>query len=177
MINQYIRDPQLKTLWDINNPHIRSHHERLMREWIQMAEGYRHSIHRSIPNTNHSLEHWIYSNVELLQTDPKLTLDPGDSPCYNDLIMDAYLEWGVRNYPITPRITEYTLQCLEAMYSGDNPELMYWDDYIEEVEKIIQYQTDQNLKPFEKMTREELLRWMQQQPESTVRRAVSAVTQ
>ena len=174
MINQYIRDPQLKTLWDINNPHIRPHHERLMREWIEMAQAYRDSIHRDTPNTNHSLDNWIWSNVELLQSDPKIAYNAGDWPCYNDWIMDAYLEWGVRNYPISDRVTEYTLTQLEMMYSGED--CMGWDDYIEQVIKITNYQTDRNRKPFEKMTREELLRWIQQQPESTVRRAVTAVT-
>jgi len=186
-ISQYIRDPQLKTLWDIKQPHIRKHDERLCDSWIQMAQLYRKCIrqgHRPVHldqpmvqyedwNMVTSISQWIYQNSQRLHQDPKIAMDPGDSPCNNDRIMNAYLEWGVKNIPITPRVTEYTLQRLEAAYKGKE---MLWSEYISDVNQIIQYQMDRNQKPFEKMTREELLRWLQTQPESTVRRAVSAVT-
>ena len=187
-INQYIRNHKLKTLWDTTQPHIRSHHERLCDSWIQMAQLYRKCIrqahrpsHLDQPMVEYedwnwvtSMSQWIYQNSDRLHQDPKLAMDPADSPCYNDGIMSAYLEWGVKNIPITPRVTEYTLQCLEGRYKGKE---MLWSEYIRDVNQIIQYQMDRNRKPFEKMTREELLRWIQQQPESTVRRAVTAVTQ
>ncbi len=173
MINQYIRDHKLKTLWDITQPHIRSHHERLMREWIEMAQAYRDSIHRGVKHEGRSIHQWLnqnYDQVQLTQLDSDYTKF---NPCWDCEIMDAYLEWGVRNYPISDRVTEHTLTQLERVHQGKE---MLWGELIRDVMQIIQYQTDRNQKPFEKMTREELLRWMQSQPEYTVRRAVTAVT-
>ena len=172
MINQYIQDPQLKTLWDIKQPHIRKHHERLMTTWIQMAQSYRDNIYRGQQTSDLVFRMWIHMGSHWLHQDPKLAIDPGTNH-YLDQIMSGYLRWGVKNYPITPRITAHTLSCLDTADKGKE---MLWSEYIRDVYQIIQYQTNKNLKPFEKMTREELLKWIQQQPESTVRRAVTAVT-
>ena len=172
MINQYIRDPELSKRWDTADPVIRKHHQRMIGQWIPMADEMRAQIQQGNTREIPAFHNWIGDNSNYLQMDEALTWGELYS---TDLIVDAYLEWGVRNYPITDRITEYTLQSLERLYSGEDAEAMMWDDYLAEVYKIAAHQAQRNAKPPEKMNRAELLKWMAEQSEDNLRRMATAV--
>ena len=173
MINQYIRDPELSKRWDTQDPVIRKHHQRMISGWIAMADEMRAQIQQGHAYQM-GFHNWIWGNVNRMMEDEALKVG-GD--CETDFIVDAYLEWGVRNYPITDRITEYTLQSLERLYMSvsDDGEAMMWDDYIAEVHKIAEHQSQRNRKPLEKMNRVELMRWMNDQPEETIRKMAASV--
>ena len=170
MINQYIRDPELSKRWDTQDPVIRKHHQRMISGWISMADITRAQIQQGI--VTNELPNWIWGNINSMLEDEMLKV-AGD--CSTDLILDAYLEWGVRNYPITDRITEHTLKSLEGLYTGEDPEAMNWEGYTREVMEIVSHQAQRNRKPPEKMNRAELMRWVGEQPEEIIRKMVTAV--
>lgn len=172
MINQYIRDPELSKRWDTADPVVRKHHLRMMGQWINMADEMRAQIQQGTMGKSMAFHNWIWHNINSMMEDEALKVN-GD--CETDFIVDAYLEWGVRNYPITDRITEYTLQSLDRLYGGQDAEAMMWDDYIAEVYKIAAHQSQRNRKPAERMNRAELLRWMAEQSDENLRRMATAV--
>jgi len=171
MINQYIRDPELSKRWDTADPVIRKHHQRMIGQWIAMADEMRAQIQQGHA-CQRGFHNWIWHNINSMMEDDALKVS-GD--CETDFIVDAYLEWGVRNYPITDRITEYTLQSLEQLYGGPDAEAMMWDEYIPEVYKIAEHQSQRNRKLPAKMNRAELLKWMAEQSEDNLRRMAAAV--
>ena len=185
MINQYIRDPQLKTLWDIKQPHIRTHHERMMQGWTLMAIAVREGIHHldvkpaGAPRP-WSMHGWIWGNLSQLQEEgPADWCTQGapypNNPENNSRILQAYLRWGTDNWPINRRISEVTWDWLEHR---DNPCIKVghaWTDYVSRVNEVIDYQTERNRKPPAKMNRVELLRWMAKQSEDNLRRMATAV--
>ena len=173
MIQSYIRDPQTRELWDITLPEIQSFHRAITRGWIHASDTIRQIIREGdtarTVEAQATFEDWLYGNCQrLLQ---QLGIDADQ----NDYIMDAYLEWGVRNYPITDKITQHTLDGLMQMYDDNNPEDMLWDDYVSEIRKIIEYQTQRNSKAPQAMTREEMLRSIQSIDTDTLRKMLTAV--
>lgn len=173
MIQSYIRDEDLRSRWDIDDPKIRPLHQSIVKGWIETADTIRETIR--VGNTYDvvydagSLHDWLWDHINRLQE-----ADIPISDQHIDLVMDAYLEWGVRNYPITDRITQHTLQSLERMYNG-NPDDMLWDSYIDQVSEIVKYQAERNRKAPEVMTREEMLRRIGTKDEATLRKMLTAV--
>lgn len=174
MIQSYIRDPKTRELWDITRPEIQSIHREITRGWIETADLLRKTIKvgenqwgEAVTDVG-ALQDWIYGNIRRLQEIAGFEAEKGD------YIMDAYLEWGVRNYPITNRITQHTLEALERMYNGD-PDDMMWDQYISDIADIASYQTDRNRKAPQAMTREEMLRRAQSYDTDTLRKMLTAV--
>jgi len=173
MIQTYIRDEALRARWDINDPRIRPLHQSITRGWIDTADEIRAAIRTGESGDAHTaspLWKWLWGNINRLQ-EADLTLPEP----WTDLVMDAYLEWGVRNYPITDRITQHTLAALEQLYHGDHPEAMMWDEYLRKVEAIIRYQAERNRKAPESMTREEMIRHIGTQDAATLRKMLAAV--
>ena len=171
MIQSYIRDEALKAKWDITNPAIRPLHQSIVKGWIETADTIRDAIRIGDTSLCHTgaLHDWLWGNINRLQED--------DIPINDmeiDLVMDAYLEWGVKNYPITDRLTQHTLDSLEQLYSGD-PEAMMWNDYLAKCYEIIQYQTERNRKAPEAMTREEMFRRMESYDTATLGKMLTAV--
>jgi len=172
MIHQYIRDPQLKSEWDLSKHWVKAQHLKITREYISAADLIRDGIRQTDAiKTQEGLNQfhkWIWGNIN--------TLQEGALSQYNypDEVMNAYLEWGSHNYPITSRISKHILQCLESHHSGD-PDAMVWDYFIDQIEKIVIYQAEQNEKPSEKMNRAELIRWISGQDETIIRKMVTAV--
>lgn len=176
MINQYIRDPELSKRWDTADPVIRKHHQRMIAQWVTMADEMRAQIQRGDTMITLAFGQWIWNNLAAIMEDEAVKIN-GDFE--TDFIVDAYLEWGVRNYPITDRITEHTLKSLARLYGeggeARDPEALMWDDYIDDVLEIAQHQSQRNRKPVEKMNRAELLRWMAEQSDDNLRRMATAV--
>ena len=175
MINSYIRDEDLKEAWDINNPIIRPLHQSITRGWIETADSIRDTIRHGhtdqIRSAVRSFDSWLYENLEAVRD---CQHEAVEEVYRSDLIMDAYLEWGVRNYPITDRITKHTLESLERLYNGD-PDDMLWDAYSDKVAGIIDYQTQRNLKPVGSMTREEMLNHISTQADESLRKMLAAI--
>lgn len=175
MIQSYIRDEDLKARWDINDPRIRPLHQSIIRGWIETADTIRDAIRTGEAQLGEAhtatgaLEDWLWGNIRQLQ---KADIPISDQ--YIDLVMDAYLEWGVRNYPITDKITQHTLDSLERLYAGD-PDDMLWDAYLGKCYEIIHYQTERNRKAPAAMTREEMLRRMEQYDTATLGKMLTAV--
>ena len=178
MIHSYIRDEALRAKWDVTNPAIRPLHQSIVKGWIETADAVRDAIRagsdqpkvRANPKYGGAMADWIWENINLLQE--------ADIPINDmeiDLVMDAYLDWGVRNYPITDRITDHTLEALERLYTGDNPEEMMWDEYLHQIDQIVRYQAGRNRKAPEAMTREEMIRHIGTQDEATLRKMLAAV--
>jgi hypothetical protein len=173
MIQSYIRDPQTRELWDITLPELQSFHRTVTRGWIQTADTIRQIIREGdtarTVEAQATFEDWLYGNIHRLQS------IAGYEAERNDYIMDAYLEWGVRNYPITDKITQHTLDGLMQMYDDNYQVDMVWDDYTAEIRTIIQYQTQRNSKAPQAMTREEMLRSIQSIDTDTLRKMLTAV--
>ena len=178
MITQYIHDDELKKIWDIDHPEIRPHHQRIVKEWIETADEIRSFIHNGENNAGASasvqLDGFVFSNINKLDDDMS---SKADGQClysayHMDLIIDAYIEWGVRNYPITDRITQYTLEQLKSLYNGDDT-AMIWDTYCNEIGTIAQYQADRNRKPIDKMSRSEMIRDINNQSDDTIRKMMA----
>jgi hypothetical protein len=184
MINQYIRDPQLKTLWDIKQPHIRTPHERMMQGWTLMVNSVRDNIRKGVKPAGAprvwSLHGWVWGNLsQLHQEGPADWATQGapypNNPNNNSRILQAYLRWGTDNYPITKRITDLTLEWLEHSKQLSQQPANAWITYVYQVNEIIDYQTERNQKPLAMMNRAELMRWMTDQPEETIRKMAAAV--
>lgn len=173
MIQTYIRDEDIRARWDINNPTIKPHHLEITRGWIETADTIRSIIREGdtlrIKTASDAFHTWLYGNIERVYN------IEGFADYRGDFIIDAYLEWGVKNYPITDKITEHTLAGLDKLYSTNDPETMLWDGYTRDIGKIIQYQTERNGKPIQSMSREEMIRRMQSYDTDTLRKMLTAV--
>jgi hypothetical protein len=171
MITQYIHDTTVQQGWDITVPAIRQHHTRIVTEWVSLSTQLREAIHRAdLPAAvqgQRQLNRWIWTNVELLQHADGLYT--GHSDWHADLIMDAYLEWGVRLLPFSDEVTRHVTAALARFYEGD-PDDMLWEYLLDQVWSIVEYQLGRNTKPITTQTREELLRTVSQMDTDSLRR-------